>query len=789
MSEWGGYFRTSDDAFPRPLLAGAAGPLPWRPWILLALLAACLIPRAQVAWNSDLLWGDTLLYHRDAQLLIRHDVPKAFAEFGPNVYVVILAALEQLGADWQTSAKWWSVAMATLTVLPLWGLFRRQFDDRIAVAACLAYAFHGKLVTIAPLILRDPTFWLLFAATLYAMWRAVVEIRVRWALAAGVLLTLAIHTRVEGWLLVVPLLGWSAGRMRAARGDRLRLAVGTAACLIIIPLSSAALTVGGLNEFRSPGVPSRLIEIFREYVRELAKPEPSPVDEPTAPSPTPGKAAPTIAKLTDEVDAPSPNWSATTFNRKLAIRWIKGHTYIGALLTLLGILLHWRGFMRREHLTLLAMNLILLAMIRVRYVRAGIDIRYFMPIVIISLPWIALGFFGCVRGVLRVLGYLLRWTPARCRTAVAIVTTLAIVASLADGKLAWRQMERQAALGLWIRDGLGPDRQIGGFFHGLNMVSYYAEGRVVGYFDPRLRGPEKTLPKVESLHADVLLVALDEEDGQVAFVMPPRIEARLGYRRVRGVGPAARLRSGGRARPQGDRLAAASACGRSERCCPIPPPPALVLDDTCRGYGPGRVSRPGMRTSGLRLVPHDTSIPIWSGNRLMIRPCNDSDFNAILSIINDAAEAYRGMIPADRWHDPYMPQQELHQEIRSGVRFWGWEEDGRLVGVMGIQDVQDVTLIRHAYVRTAERNLGIGGKLLCELRTLTARPVLMGTWAAAAWAVRFYQKHGFRLVTPEEKDRLLKKYWSIPDRQVETSVVLGDERWFASLQVNPPNRR
>ncbi len=162
----------------------------------------------------------------------------------------------------------------------------------------------------------------------------------------------------------------------------------------------------------------------------------------------------------------------------------------------------------------------------------------------------------------------------------------------------------------------------------------------------------------------------------------------------------------------------------------------------------------------------------------MIRPCDDADFDAIYSIVNEAAEAYRGVIPADRWHEPYVSRDELRREIAAGVRFWGWQEEGELVGVMGIQDVQDVTLIRHAYVRTARRGQGIGGKLLGELRKMTTRPVLIGTWAAAAWAIRFYEKHGFRMVTPAEKDRLLKKYWSIPERQVETSVVLGDERWF-----------
>jgi N-acetylglutamate synthase-like GNAT family acetyltransferase len=161
----------------------------------------------------------------------------------------------------------------------------------------------------------------------------------------------------------------------------------------------------------------------------------------------------------------------------------------------------------------------------------------------------------------------------------------------------------------------------------------------------------------------------------------------------------------------------------------------------------------------------------------MIRKCDDSDFDAIYQIINEAAEVYKGIIPADRWKEPYMPRDELRHEIDADVQFWGYEEDGELLGVMGIQDVLDVTLIRHAYVRTAEQNKGIGGKLLAHLRTLTSRPILLGTWADATWAIRFYEKHGFRLVTPEEKDRLLKKYWSIPDRQIETSVVLVEENW------------
>jgi GNAT superfamily N-acetyltransferase len=162
----------------------------------------------------------------------------------------------------------------------------------------------------------------------------------------------------------------------------------------------------------------------------------------------------------------------------------------------------------------------------------------------------------------------------------------------------------------------------------------------------------------------------------------------------------------------------------------------------------------------------------------MIAPTTPEDFTAMFEIINDAATAYKGAIPADRWHEPYMPREELKGEIDDGVAFWGYREGDELVGVMGIQDVIDVTLIRHAYVKTTHQGRGIGSALIGHLMTLTLRPTLVGTWAEARWAIRFYERHGFTLVTPDEKDRLLKKYWNIPPRQVETSVVLADSRWL-----------
>jgi GNAT superfamily N-acetyltransferase len=158
----------------------------------------------------------------------------------------------------------------------------------------------------------------------------------------------------------------------------------------------------------------------------------------------------------------------------------------------------------------------------------------------------------------------------------------------------------------------------------------------------------------------------------------------------------------------------------------------------------------------------------------MIRRYVDSDIESIFEIINDAAAAYKGIIPDDRWHEPYMSLADISREIEDGVVFWGFERDGRLAGVMGIQDKGDVALIRHAYVLTRFRRQGIGEKLLRHLEGLTEKPILVGTWKAASWAVSFYRKNGYDVVSDDVKDRLLRRYWSIPERQIETSVVLAN---------------
>ena len=163
---------------------------------------------------------------------------------------------------------------------------------------------------------------------------------------------------------------------------------------------------------------------------------------------------------------------------------------------------------------------------------------------------------------------------------------------------------------------------------------------------------------------------------------------------------------------------------------------------------------------------------------MRIRKSVANDFEAILAIINDAAQAYRGVIPSDRWHEPYMSADELAKEIASGVIFWMAEDDGQPLGVMGIQDKEDVALVRHAYTATTLQRKGIGTKLLRRVEALADKPILIGTWADASWAIEFYRRNGFTVVSDGDKNRLLRAYWSVPARQVETSVVLADRRWM-----------
>ena len=530
MDQQGDCYNNPLQDFPNPLVAGFVATPPSRPWTLVLLLLLCLAPRVWEARHWDFLWVDTLLYLQASEAIEQGNLEQALDQFGLNIYPVILTGLRHLGPDWETTGKYWSVLMATLTILPLWGWVRRQFDDRIALAACLCYCFHGRLVAVSPLIIRDPTFWFLFVSTLYWMWRAVVEIRLRLFVIAGVMLTLAVHTRTEGWILVVPLFGWMAGRLPTAAGTRTRLLVGEVLCLAIIPLSVVAVNVTLLhNHPRWEFLRTQHSKIVWDWWQSGGALVPGQVTR--AHVTAPGSAGPTgdANRLTTLVS----HESRFFLDRKLAIRLVKGFTYVGGLLTLIGLCCGWRLLFRRDHLTLLLLNVLLLTMIRIRYSQAGLDIRYFLPTVLIALPWTALGFFRIVAWAMRLVGSLCPGMTAHRTVFVSGLAVLTAVGSLAEKNLpAAHMMHLQADMGRWILDHLGPQQSISGNGQVLPLAAYYARGQVIAIFD--LDAPDERLPSaIETRKADVVLLWPNETYHRERNVWAEtQIVTRFGYRRV-----------------------------------------------------------------------------------------------------------------------------------------------------------------------------------------------------------------------------------------------------------------
>ena len=376
--------------------------------VVALLLLACFLPRVIAAWQWDVLWCDSLHYVDASVALEQGDFKKGFDEFGLNIYPLMLIAIRRLGVDWQLAGKWFSVLAATFTVVPIWAWLRRMFDDRTATLACLVYALHGKLIAISPLIIRDPTFWFLFATALYLLWRAAREARLAIYLAAGAVLTLAIYTRTEGWLLLVPLAGSTLCRWLGLEGwtsesggecimtrvggvcamTRLRLTLGLLLCLAVLPASLAAVNATWLRQ-------QPRWELLRQdhwqiisdlwNLADSAKPAPAPDPPRLAPHPSaqvsPGKpraagylrsGLPADKALPASIVLPpaEPREKALSFwvlAFKLLERSAKGATWIGGLLLLVGIVSGWRNFLRAEHLTLLAMNLLLLIVSGIRY--------------------------------------------------------------------------------------------------------------------------------------------------------------------------------------------------------------------------------------------------------------------------------------------------------------------------------------------------------------------------------------------------------------------------------------
>jgi 4-amino-4-deoxy-L-arabinose transferase-like glycosyltransferase len=560
-----------DEIELRPVLAAdpsLVGP-PRRARTVALLLLACFVPRAVAAWNWDVLWGDTLHYVHASLALERGDFKNGFAEFGLNIYPLMLIPMRHLGVDWQIAGKWFSVLVATLAVVPIWGWLRRMFDDRTAVLACLVYAWHGKLIAISPLIIRDSTFWFLLATTLYFLWRAVNELRFSYYLAAGAGLTLAAYTRTEGWLLLIPLVGWTASRWMATAGARTRLAAGAIACLAVLPASLVVVNATWLRD-------QPRWEILRENhwqivldwwtKADVAKATAPHAESQSAPSATTeqgtklsvvqqaGSAKPDHANPQAEksdaaqkpppvqsiilpaalpVEKTAPLWLLTF---KLLERTAKGFTWVGSLLLLIGIAANWRTFLRPEHLTMLAMNVVLLIVSGIRYRSAGLDLRYFMPMVIVGLPWMALGARYLVGGALGLLPRLRRRSYAVQRAVVVGIATILIVCSLLDAPLsAAAHMRRHAAIGRWIRDHSRTPPTLAGNIDIDDMALdvFYSHGKFVGTVGPRecLLVPSPELIANRSADFLVFWNSEDLKHEQLALI-DERITSYGGYLRV-----------------------------------------------------------------------------------------------------------------------------------------------------------------------------------------------------------------------------------------------------------------
>jgi len=461
------------EAFPGCLAGGTRAEMPRRRTLLAVLMLVCLIPRVWAAWNWNVLWADTVFYLDISNALERRAFPAAFFSLGLNVYPVILLWLRHCGVDWTVAGEWWSIAMATLAVLPLYGWVRRQFDDQVAAVACLLYALHPKLVAFSPLIIRDPTFWLLLNLTLYLILRAAVEIRWSLFLAAGVALTLSVHTRTEGWVLLVPVVLWPALRLPSAAGSRVRLVVGTLACLAVIPLSVALVNATWLRDCPQWSmIRGHHLAVVHRWLGSFSTSAP-----PTTPESTPADEL----SLTPTLDPLEKRHSGFPLVRKLAVRLVKAFTYVPGVLVLIGVW-QWRHvFFRLDHLVVSFMSLLLLVAIGIRYSEADTDIRYFLPIVFVSFPAMGLGLLQVTDGIVRATGRRVTWGPkGRCALAVGL---LAIVwlAGWRDRELsAGPRMHQRAALGRQILQRLGPNRSIAARLVSAGPVVYYSRGRLVG---------------------------------------------------------------------------------------------------------------------------------------------------------------------------------------------------------------------------------------------------------------------------------------------------------------------
>ena len=466
------------------------------------LVLAGLAIRAAMALNWDILWGDTIVYLRACDALEKGDFERAFAGLGMNTYPAILLVMRCLGLDCTVAAVWWSVLVSSLVVLPLFGWVRRQFDDRVALLACVLYVLHPKLLAFSPLTIRDPTFWFLFTLTLYLLWRAVTELRWWMFASGGVALILACLTRTEGWLLLVPLLLWPAGRFLAAGGkDRLRLAGGTALSLAMIPLLLAAVNLTLLqNHPRWEFGYNRCMAHAVKLVGKLdhrADTKAAAIGQESQSTVTPE----TVTKI--EPRHGFPIWDVLELARKVVGRLFKAFTYAYCPLAVIGLWCWRRVFFRPEHQAIFTMNVLLMVAIGVRHSLDGIDIRYYLPIVIVSTPFMALGLLQAVQWVGRRDA---TKTSRPVAVGVGLLGIIAVVGSFSVMPSSRAAMYEHAELGMWILEQFGPRQKIVGSYEKQSLIEYYARGQLLSCPNFREYTAEPLLPLLHKGTPDVVLL-------------------------------------------------------------------------------------------------------------------------------------------------------------------------------------------------------------------------------------------------------------------------------------------
>lgn len=475
-----------------------------------------------MGWNQ--LWTDSVSFHNASVALAQRDWNAAFGEFGLNLYPIVLWVLRLLFADWETAAKWFSVAAASAAVLPLFGWTRRQFDDRVAVVACLCYAVHGKLVAMSCLAIRDPLFWLLVLTAFYLFWRAAVEQRWRLYVASGIALLLTVHLRTEGWLLLVPLVGWNA--IRAYWGGRpaaVRAAAGIGIALAVIPLCLCLVNATWLREAPQWSLLRRdHWRLLRDYLERHSGANPKSTAEHSV---SPGNGGPVPTANASQSQAASDGAWAADFNpllpgkmssavvaRKLIVQLIKAYTYPLGVLAIVGTSVWFAVYRRGEHLVLLFMGVLLLGAVWVRSAVHSNDPRYFIPIVLASMPWMALGALY-IKEKLETLLERLGVVGRRHVWAAALLGAAVLIPSVADMKLSWgRYMVSHAELGRWIGAEFGGGHTIAANTAELRLVQYYSNSRLAGFFHALWPHPPEP-PAIAALQPDFVLIWYEDSDA------------------------------------------------------------------------------------------------------------------------------------------------------------------------------------------------------------------------------------------------------------------------------------